>query len=222
VLADHPVGYWRLGESAGVTAAADAAGSNPGTYSAVTLGTAGAVPGDSAATFAGAGVVTIPATSVLDLSSALSVEAWVNPTAGSENGGIFEKTVGGRTNTQYLLFLEGGAIKFRGRLAGRSGTNTATGPALAAGTWSHVVGTFDGATLRLYVNGALVASAGSSALASGSGAAFIGRLGAEGGSPSIYPFSGALDDVAVYNTALSPARVLAHYAGGASNVTPHS
>ena len=217
MLVDHPLGYWRLGEQAGATGAADAAGSSPGTYSDVTLEAPGAVPGDSAASFAGSGVVTISASSALDLSGALSIEAWVKPAGPSAQGGIFEKTIAGAVNTQYLLFADGGAIHFRARSA--SGLSTAHGPTLAVGSWSHIVGTFDGATLRLYVNGALVAATNSGAPVSGAGPAFIGRLGAEGGSPGIYPFSGTIDEVAVYGSALSPSRVLAHFTNAQTNVT---
>ena len=44
VLADNPVGYWRLDETTGTTAA-DSKGTRPGTYAnGVTLGQAGALP----------------------------------------------------------------------------------------------------------------------------------------------------------------------------------
>ncbi|HJW49150.1 MAG TPA: S8 family serine peptidase, partial [Candidatus Limnocylindria bacterium] len=115
VLADNPVSYWRLGEPAGATIAADSSGTNNGTYSGVTLEAAGAVPGDSAASFSGAGVVSIPAASALNLSTALSVEAWVKPTVVGQDAGIFEKTVGGSVNTGYLMLIEAGRIEWRGR-----------------------------------------------------------------------------------------------------------
>src|SRR5439155_18566328 len=105
----------------------------------------------------GAAVVT-PASPLLDLSSAVSVEAWVRPTAAGQNGGIFEKTVSGWVNSQYMLLLEAGVAKFRVRTSAGA-LSPVDGPVLAINTWSHLVGTFDGTTLRLYVNGALAASA---------------------------------------------------------------
>jgi hypothetical protein len=88
-------------------------------------------------------------------------------------------------NTQYLLFADGGAIHFRVRSA--SGLSTAHGPALAVDSWSHIVGTFDGAVLRIYVNGALVASANSGAPVSGSGPALIGRWAPRAAAPASIP-----------------------------------
>src|SRR5438552_1667575 len=64
-LADHPSGFWRLGDPAGSTSAADASGNglvgaiDPG----VTLGQPGALSGDSAATFSGSGPAVTVATS---------------------------------------------------------------------------------------------------------------------------------------------------------------
>jgi hypothetical protein len=64
------------------------------------------------------------------------------------------------------------------------------------------------------VNGALAASAAATGpLASGSGPAYLGRLG-----QNLYPFQGSIDEVAVFASALSAERVRAHYLGGAVTV----
>src|SRR5256886_12114774 len=150
---------------------------------------------------------------MLDLSGPVSVEAWVRPTQASQNGGIFEKTVNGWVNSQYMLYLESGGAKFRVRTS----TNALVwvdGPVLPINSWSHVVGTFDGTTLRFYLNGALAASAAvTGPLNSASGPSFIGRLG-----QNLYPFQGSIDEVAVFSGALSAERVRAHYLGGVVSI----
>jgi cobalamin biosynthesis protein CbiG len=61
------------------------------------------------------------------------------------------------------------------------------------------------------VNGAVVGSAPATTTSGGSGVTIVGRLGS-----NIYAFAGALDEVAVYATALSAERVRAHHVGGAA------
>src|SRR5439155_796930 len=119
LLADHPAGYWRLGEPTGSTSAVDASATQlAGSYEpGVTLAQPGAIPGDSAAGFGPGGGVALPASGALDLRGAFSVEAWVRPTVAGQNGGIFEKTVGGAVNSQYMLLLEAGVLKWRVRTA---------------------------------------------------------------------------------------------------------
>ncbi len=209
VLADRPVGFWRLGEPAGSTTAADASGSgNAGSYEAgILLGQPGAVPGDTAAAFSGQSLV-IPAQASLNLTTGLTVEAWVRPSAANLYGGIFEKTIDGAVNSQFSLFFEAGVVKFRGKPATTSYL-TLSGPALPVNAWSHVAGTYDGTTLRLYVNASLVASSDAPTLAGGSGLALIGHLGS-----GFYPFQGTLDEVALFPQALSPDRLRAHFLGG--------
>jgi len=92
------------------------------------------------------------------------------------------------------------------------------------GAWVHLVGTFDGANWNLYRNGVLMASApdttGSLMVTNGNWA-----IGARGrwahmdvlGSGLNRQFQGTIDEPAIYNRALSPSEVLAHYLVGASN-----
>lgn len=77
------------------------------------------------------------------------------------------------------------------------------GSQLAVNTWTHLAATYDGAMLRLYVNGVQVASraqTGSISVSSGSL-----RIGGD----NIWGefFQGRVDEVRIYNRALSPAEI---------------
>ena len=80
--------------------------------------------------------------------------------------------------------------------------------ALPANGWSHLTETYDGAALRLYVNGTQVAStAHTGTIASSTNPLQIGG-------DSIYGqfFAGLIDEVRVYNVALTPAQIQADQA----------
>jgi hypothetical protein len=79
-------------------------------------------------------------------------------------------------------------------------------------TWSHVVGTFDGTTARLYVNGVAVASAALSGpyQPQARNPLWIGQ--GEIGNNLYFP--GQVQEAAVYATALSSAQVQHHYSVG--------
>jgi hypothetical protein len=83
-----------------------------------------------------------------------------------------------------------------------------------AGAWTHLVGTYDGANWKLYRNGVELASAAAAvgALPVINGDWAIGATG-NGWTNS---FAGAIDEVAIYDRALSASRIAAHYSLGKS------
>jgi hypothetical protein len=74
-----------------------------------------------------------------------------------------------------------------------------------AGPWCHIVTTYDGSTMRLYVNGALEGSVATAVSIVDTTEAFKLTEGS---------FDGAVDEVAIYGYALSGAQVGEHYAAG--------
>ena len=101
----------------------------------------------------------------------------------------------------YALYANGsGATKVPVGEVNIGGSKVAAGPTqLAAGAWTHLATTYDGATLRLFVNGSQAAQlAIPGAIPTSTGAL---RLGGN----TIWPewFQGDIDEVRVYNRALS-------------------
>ena len=76
-----------------------------------------------------------------------------------------------------------------------------------ANTWYHLAGVFDGASLKLYVNGALQDTKPFATAWKGSGSTAIGRGFYNGARADFWP--GLIDDVRVYSVALSAAEILA-------------
>jgi hydrogenase maturation factor HypE len=76
---------------------------------------------------------------------------------------------------------------------------------LALNTWTHLAATYDGTTVRLFVNGV---QAGTRAV-SGSLAASTGALRIGGNAVWGEYFSGRIDEVRIYNRALSAAEIQA-------------
>lgn len=90
---------------------------------------------------------------------------------------------------------------------GTADINSGTVP--VAGTWYHLAGTYDGTTIKVYVNGALSASSAySGALASNTLALMIGENAQQRGRY----FNGDIDEVKIYSSALTAAQISAGYA----------
>jgi hypothetical protein len=131
----------------------------------------------------------------------MTLEAWVYPTtAPSGWRAIIDKNVDG-----YYL-MAGSSVNNRPAVGGNfvAGNQNTIGPsALAANTWTHLASTFDGATVRLFVNGVQVASQAQSTL-------FVPTTGTLQIGADSYPaesFIGRIDEVRIYNRALSAAEI---------------
>ena len=219
VLADSPTGYWRLGESAGTTAA-DQTGANPGAYQfGAVLGVPGALVGDSntAARFDGSDdkvSMGDPANGSLDFgTSDFTVEAWVKTTVNGEQAIVSKRapTVG-TPFWQFTVTNDPGHVgEIRVNIVA-GGTLEVYGPAKRVddGAWHHVAVVFDrDAGLTIHVDGVSVFRPG----------AVTGNVDNVGPflvakSTGYNHFKGDLDEVAVYGSALPAARVQAHYAAG--------
>jgi hypothetical protein len=131
----------------------------------------------------------------LDLRAAMTLEAWVR-TAGRRSGRVVLSKQRGRT-VSYALY----AGDRRGRPAAVA-TRSARRSVRARGRlrrarWTHLAMTYDGANMRLYVNGSLVAERPGS----GTPRASAGPLRIGAGSRGRF-FKGRIDDVRIYNRAL--------------------
>ena len=216
VLADGAQSFWRLGEASG-TVGADRAGSNDlALATSATRGTAGATTdGDLATTFPGTATVPAVASARLTAPSTFTTEAWFRTTSttGGKVVGFGSSATAASGSYDRHVYLRGdGRLTFG---VYNSAARTVTSPLrYNDGKWHQVTATFGAAGMVLYVDGAQVAADASVTTAS----SYAGywrvagdRVSGWPTAPSTPSLNGAVDDVAVYPTALSAARVAEHH-----------
>jgi hypothetical protein len=210
--------YWRLGDSSGTTAA-DAQGNRPGTYAGgVTLGAPGAVVNDTdtAATFNGStGRVGLPA---LPSTTDFTISGWTDLAAGAANNPSGNNTLFGTLGHVRILARPGTATAAYASVW-LAGTEYALQPNATAsniGGWVQWTLTRAAGTLTLYRNGVRIAQR--TDLPATAAADIDGWLGAQGGTN--YYLNGRIDEVSVYNTALSATTVANQYQAALTGPAP--
>jgi chitodextrinase len=157
--------------------------------------------------------VTVPESATLDLTAGMTIEAWVRPTGFAASQALVAKERAGG-GFPYGVELDSGAPA--GYVTTRS-QKTARGRAsLATSTWAFLATTYDGSTVRMYVNGTQVGSK----TASGSIATSTGQLSIGGDSVWGEYFTGLVDNVRIYNRALSTTELAADQSSALGTPTP--
>ena len=197
------VAAYGFNEGTGSTVNDGSGNGNQGTIANATWSTAGKYGG--ALLFNGTNAaVAIPDAASLHLTTGMTLEAWVQPTAAQ---GTVWRTImlkerpGGLS---YALYANTSAGRPSADINIGSDQSAAGTAGLAVNAWTHVAATYDGATLRLYVNGTLVRSVA----AAGSLVAATGSLRFGGNSIWSEWFKGYIDEVRIYNRPLSATEIV--------------
>jgi hypothetical protein len=149
--------------------------------------------------------VTVADANSLDLSAGMTLEAWVRPTVNSGWHTIMLKEAG--SNMSYEMYSNNPDVTRPAAFftAAGGGLRNLNGAApVAVNAWTHLAFTYDGTTMRLYVNGVLARSAlRAGPIRTSTGVLHIGGNQVWGGEF----FNGLIDEVRIYNRALSPAEI---------------
>jgi hypothetical protein len=197
------VAAYGFDEGSGSTASDASGNGNTGSISGATWTTQGKY--GSALSFNGVdNLVAISGSASLNVTTGMTLEGWINPTA-TQSGW---RTMMQRQPDSYFLNASTSAGPLR---PGGGGTingdvSMVTGPtASPVNSWTHLALTFEGTTLTLYVNGTAVATQPAiGTLQTNSNPLRIG-----GNVPYGEFFQGLIDEVRVYNRALSAAEIQA-------------
>ncbi len=203
--------YYRLDETSGTTVR-DSKGTRNGTIQGgVTLGVPGALAGDldPAMRFDGTGYVDVPGGAAGLVGGAMTLETWaILPNAPPAHGSL----VGIRNDADadfYILML-GNSNKLECRFRNGAGAQFDLNPTITPDAWHHLALVYDGsATLTLYVDGAVAASTPASGrIANATPSLRVGKDVNNNG------LATTVDEVAVYNVALTATQVADHYNAG--------
>ncbi|MDA0811371.1 MAG: LamG domain-containing protein [Verrucomicrobia bacterium] len=221
IAADNPVHYWRFEEADVATPAKDEQSNRDGTYEGgITLGEDSSNPGlGKAARFDGANGTHVALGDPLHPGDSVSIEAWVNLDEDVTTG--FAPVMARWGGSYELDFNK--SQEYRGNMVVQANGVVVprTNAPLELGTWHHVVGIFfgdadgGGGTATIFLDGEQgeeMVDGGN--LADGGGDDGLWYIGRTRTPTSGFAWKGLLDEVAVYDRALTEAEILEHYEAG--------
>lgn len=209
VAADSPLTYLKFDETTGTTAADSSGNSRPGTINgSPTLGATKVMP-------AGSTSFTLDTTAKrVDIAyaawmdpAAWTAEAWVRLPSISGTHALVSRD-GGSGSRGWNLRIVSSKIECNNGATSVNGTTT-----LTSATAYHLAMTWDGTTAKLYIDGVLDQSSALT-MPTTSNPLIVGASTAGSAGFWFESLSGDIDHVAYYGTALSAARLLAHYNAG--------
>jgi len=213
VLADNPVAYWPLNDASGafvdlvsgLQAAANGTITRQVSTGLTKLGT-GASFGGTTADYA---EVASGSAGSLNITGDVTYEAWIKPSGGAGANRLIASKGNTATNGGYGMWINtSNKLLFSQVQAGVS--LVVGGTTLSVGTLYYVVVTRSGNNYVAYVNATSDGTNTSAQAINGVATPFDIAIWNNNNSRTL-PFPGLIADVAIYNAALSPTRITAHY-----------
>jgi hypothetical protein len=223
------VSWWYLDESSGTRYDGSGTSNNDltdnNTVTSYSTTNQSVKEGAAAASFVRANSETLSITDAsqtgLDITDNITLVAWMRPTNLSVDMGIAGKS-DGLNNRSYYLYIDstGPMLKAKVSSSGSGAAQPFGATTLSVNTWYHVALVYNGTDLRLYLNGSLDANGADNPLSYSSGI-YDGTgnfaIGSRGNVDDF--FDGQIDEVAVFNRALSADEIKEIYEKGLNGVT---
>ncbi len=149
---------------------------------------------------------TITSSAINNITNQLTVETWIKPTT-TDGVRVVVSNWTNPSSNSFILFSSYTSSKPRFRVGpGGSDYNADSSIALVPGVWYYLVGTYDGSSVKIYVNGQLTGSTATSGNLLTTNNDF--DIGSYGGSNF---FSGIIDSTRIYSRALTASEILSNY-----------
>ena len=158
--------------------------------------------------------VTINAAPSLGVAGAMTIEAWVNPSNGSGWRTVLLQETSG--NLAYALYSANSASRPAGYVRTTAEASVTGTAAVALNTWTHLALTYNGSALRFYRDGTLVRTTATTGVI----APERDRCGSAGIPSGVRYFAGTIDEVRVYNRALTATEIQVDMATPVGGATP--
>ncbi len=211
VLADNPVMYWTLDETSGATCTDHSPSGFTGTCNGTFTRNVAAHAGLGVAVTLGgttADNITTPDVAALDITGDFTYECWVKIASAATSQYLMSKGRTDASNAGYGMYITT-ARKIDIDQTEIAFIMLSTGT-VTLSTWTHVVATRASNVFTVYLQGSAAGTATVGQAIQATNRAFtVG--GANSAGTIVFPLSGQIDEVAVYNAALSSGRVLAHF-----------
>jgi hypothetical protein len=208
------VGRWRMDEGSGAFVADD----SPNGLNGTAVGSPTWVPGTQgpwALSFTNntSQYVNVPNAAPLNFTSAITLAAWIRPTQ-TATASILNKATFASVPAVfgYELDLSTTGVPFvrlfnDTQAPGGGRLNATISYPTNGTTWMHVAATYDGATIKMYINGVLNVTRASTSPITTNTLPFVIGAPSDGLAARVFP--GAIDDARLYNRALNDSEIAA-------------
>ncbi|HEY2104029.1 MAG TPA: LamG domain-containing protein, partial [Chthoniobacterales bacterium] len=159
--------------------------------------------------------IEVPDSPNLSITGPITIDAWIKANNNTSEHAIVEKYDGGGSNGYFFRLSATGHLV--AGICNASTFSTVSGATqVTTGTFHHVAAVFDGSNLQVYLDGVLDGTAPSVAPTDGTNPL---EIGARGGSPGNF-FNGVIDEVEIFDRALTQREVQRIYDAGSAGKCP--
>ena len=154
--------------------------------------------------FDGDDIITIADSEKLDITTAISIVAWVRPTQLGDVRFIFDKNTAVSNFAYRFLKSAANKVQFTLYTTGEVDRTALSVSTIGTNTYTHIAGTYDGINIKIYVNGILENTSSATGLITTSNSSLLIGKNVDNSSQN---WIGDMDEIAIFNRGLTESEV---------------